>query len=357
MNDPEDQQTGGLELRYQSYARQKCFIGYSQATPWAEDLLAACEAVLRRPEFDLEPDNARKHFDPDVPLRQKALELIANARYGIYDLSCWQDAKGEWQPPRNVLIELGMAIALNRSALLLRHKNNHTLELPECLRGIDILEFSGEKTLKDALVGHLPQWINTPPEQDWWSRYCHFGGRVCQFREVHPRAQQWGKQGIHCHISDGSDVDRADFRGLVEEELDRYGDVKINYLDELSPREGYNFLLCSHCQAARSAPFAIYRITSKTPAETFIVIGISIALEQQFEYKIPKILMVGNAQELPSLLAGYEVIEACSDKERKQHLRRFMPLVMQRARTEVRGMEAKVIAIHRAETRYADRHP
>jgi hypothetical protein len=297
MSGTEDEQGGGLEPHYQSYIRQKCFIGYSEGAPWAEDLLAACEAVLRRPEFDLEPDNARKHFDPDVPLRQKALELIANARYGIYDLSCWQDAKGEWQLPRNVLIELGMAIALNRPALLLRHKSNHTLELPECLKGVGILEFSGEKTLKDALVQRLPHWISTPPEQDWWSRYCHFGGRVCQYREAHPRAQQWGKQEIHCHISDGRDVDRPDFRGLLEEVLDRYGDVKFSYLDELSSLEGYNFLLCSYCQTERSSPFALYRITLNTPAETFIAIGMSIALERQFEYKIPKILLTERAQD------------------------------------------------------------
>jgi DNA-binding response OmpR family regulator len=328
MSEAEGRQNSGLVPQYRSYTRQKCFIAYSEGAPWAEDLLAACQEVLSRPEFDLEPDHARRHFDPDVPLRQKALELIANARYGIYDLSYWQDARGEWQMPRNVLIELGMAIALNRPALLLRHKSNCVLELPECLKSVSMLQFSGEKTLKDALVDRLPQWINTPPERDWWNRYCHFGGRVCEFREAHPRARQWGKQEIRCHISDGPDVDQTDFRGLVQGILERYKDVEFDYLDRLSLCDGYQFVLCSHCQVVRSTPFAIYRITLNTPAETFIAIGMSTTLERQFEYRIPKILLTEGVRDVPSLLTGYEVGVARNDKERKNCLLEFIPEVV-----------------------------
>jgi len=328
MSGGEPQDTGGLIPQYQSYERQKCFIAYTEQAEWSEDLLSACQEVLSRPEFNLEPDYARKHFDPDVPLRQKALELIANARYGIYDLSCWRDEKGEWQMPRNVFIELGMAIALNRPTLLLRHASNRELELPECLKSVSghILEFSGEITLKRALEKRLPQWVDTPPDRDWWSRYCIFGGRKCEYREVDPRAKQWGRKMLRCHISDGPDVDRDDFRGVVEEVLERFSDVTYTYLDALPMTKGYDFLLCTHCQTVRSTPFAIYRITLHTPAETFIVIGMSIALEAQFDYKIPKILLTEKVQDVPSLLSGYEV----SDTES--------------ARDDV---EAKAVAVHR----------
>jgi hypothetical protein len=63
-------------------------------------------------------------------------------------------------------------------------------------------------------------------------------------------------------------------------------------------------LLCSHCQTVRSTPFAIYRIQPYTPAEVFISIGISIALEPLFEYDIPKVVLVRTEQELPSLREG-----------------------------------------------------
>ena len=337
MSAEKPQGTGGLSPQYQTYERQKCFIAYTEQVTWSEDLLSACREVLSRSEFNLEPDYARKHFDPDIPLRQKALELIANARYGIYDLSYWRDEEGEWQMPHNVFIELGMAIALNRPTLLLRHANNREVELPECLKSVSghVLEFSGETTLKRALEERLPQWVKAPPERDWWNRYCIFGGRVCEYREAHPRARQWGQKTLRCHISDGPDVDRDDFRGVVEEVLGRFSDVTFDYLDALPVAKGRNFLLCTCCQTVRSTPFAIYRITPHTPADTFIAIGMSIALESQFEYKIPKILLTEKVQDVPSLLSGYEVVAALSDKERKACLRESMPTVMQKVREMV----------------------
>jgi DNA-binding response OmpR family regulator len=334
MSGEKPQVTGGLSPQYHTYERQKCFIAYTEQAEWSDDLLSACQEVLSRPEFNLEPDYARKHFYPDVPLCQKALELIANARYGIYDLSYWRDEEGEWHLPCNVFIELGMAIALNRPTLLLRHANNRELDLPACLKSVSghILEFSGQTTLKCVLQGRLPQWVNAPPERDWWNRHCIFGGRVCEYREAHPRAKQWGEKTLHCHISDGPDVDRDDFRGVVEEVLGRFSDVTFDYLGALPITKGYDFLLCTHCQTVRSTPFAIYRITSQTLAETFIAIGMGIALEKQFEYRIPKILLTEDVQDVPSLLSGYEVVVARSDKDRKTHLRTFMPTVMQKVR-------------------------
>src|ERR1051325_9313767 len=162
--------SGGLRPQHQTYKQQKCFIAFSQSAAWRDDLMGACQEVLRRPVFDLTLDYAGRNFDPDVTLREKALELIANARYGIYDLSYWQDELGAWHMPRNVFIELGMAIALNRPTLLLRHANNKDLEVPEYLKSMGglLLEFSGETTLKAALSKRLPLWLEASPERDWW---------------------------------------------------------------------------------------------------------------------------------------------------------------------------------------------
>lgn len=335
MSPNEPQHIGSIVPQYQTYQRQKCFIAYTQAAPWGVDLMSACNEILSLPEYNLEADYAGKHFDPDVTLRQKARELIANARYGLYDLSCWWDElKGKWQLPRNVLIELGIAIALNRPTLLLRHISNEALELPECLKSVSqhILTFGGEFTLKDELRKRLPQWLNTPPEQDWWNRYCIFGNRKCEYREVHPRSRQWGQRELRCLISDGTDPDRPDFRRSVEKVLERFNDVNYTYLDSFPLAKGYDFLLCSHCQATRSKAFAIYRITPHTPAETFIAIGMSIALEDQFGYPIPTLLLTEKVEALPSLLSDREACVARNNKEMKDHLLRFMPSVMRKVR-------------------------
>jgi ActR/RegA family two-component response regulator len=332
------QNTGGLRPEYKTYEYQKCFVGYSREAEWRDDILSACAEVL--PKFDLEPWYAADHFEPTKSLRNKVVELVANTRCGIYDLSSWQDKSGEWHLPRNVLIELGIAIALNRPTLLLRHTSNRVLPLPACLEGLDVIEFTGDHTLKIELENRLPQWFDVPPDRDWLNRFCIFGNRVCSFREEHPRARQWGTQTLRCHITDGFDTyhpgfqkpEREEIRGAFQDVFTRYSDLAFDYLDDLPLAGGYQSLLCSHCQMVRSTPFAVYRILPYTPAEVFIAIGMSIALETLFEYDIPKVLLVRQEQDLPSLLRGYDVVEAVNSSELKRKLKAFIPAVVQKVR-------------------------
>jgi hypothetical protein len=142
-----------LTPQFNTYDQQKCFIAYTHKAPWSEDILAACTSVL--PRFGLEAWYADDQFEPGRSLKEKVVEMIANARYGIFDLSAMYDNESrEWVMPRNVLIELGIAIALNCPVLLLRTAENRVrgCPLPTCLTGIDdIIEFSGEPTLKRVL--------------------------------------------------------------------------------------------------------------------------------------------------------------------------------------------------------------
>jgi GAF domain-containing protein len=330
MSDRAPEQDVTLTPQYQNYKRQKCFIAYSEQAPWAPDLLSACDEVLRRPGFDLELDHACQHFEPDITLREKALGLIANARYGIYDLSYWQDDKGNWQMPRNVFIELGMAIGLNRPMLLLRHTSNRELELPGCLQSLadHILEYGGDVSLKLRLAERLPQWVNSSPEKDWWNRYCVLGGCKCEYREAYPGIVPWDRRTLTCLLSHGLDADRLDFQCVIEDVLQRYDNIGFAELNRLLTPQGYDFVLCAYCQGVRSAPFSIHRLTPCTPAACFIAIGLSIAIEMQFEYRAPKILFAEKLADVPSLLAGYEVALARNNTERKAKLRAFMPLVM-----------------------------
>jgi hypothetical protein len=166
----------------------------------------------------------------------------------------------------------------------------------------------------------------------WHNRHCIFGQRVCEYREVYPKAKQLNQKNLSCSIADGTDANRPDFRDIVEDFLGRYNDLSYIYLDSLAMQEGYNFMLCTHCQITRSSPIAIYRITPETPPETFISIGISLALEAQFTYKIPKVLISENIDDIPSLLRDYEIMLVSSDTELKKSLKEFMPAVLSRIR-------------------------
>ena len=182
------QNTGGLQPEYKNYERQKCFVGHSLGAEWCEDLQSACAEVL--PKFYLKPWYAADHYRYTQTLRDKVVNFIANSRFGIYDISSWKDKDGNWQPARNVYIELGIAIALNRPTLLLHHTSSRELKLPTCLQSIKILEFAGAATLKKVLKAQLPDWIHVPPNQDWLNRFCIFGNKVCSFRETHPYVQR-----------------------------------------------------------------------------------------------------------------------------------------------------------------------
>jgi hypothetical protein len=320
---------GGLRSNHRAY--QHCFIGHSQGASWRETFEQVCEEVL--PSFGLKPWYANKHFQGNIPLLQKVVNMIATTRYGIYDLSYWhENNQSAWIMPRNVLIELGMAIALNRPMLLLRHGENREcgLTLPACLEGIEIGEFGdGKKLLKQTLNTRLPPLTQHTPQQDWLNRYCHFGGLQCPYREAHPQAQQWGRQKIHIHISDGANaahIDCSDFHDMIEDDvINRFNNLEFNYLNSLSSPQGCKFLLCSRCQEVRSSPFAIYRITPHTSADTFIAIGMSIALEKQFGYAIPKILITNDANTVPSLLKGYEIIVERNYTRIKDRLNTILP--------------------------------
>src|SRR6266516_4901069 len=334
MGKQEEQGTGNLRPSYHRYKYQKCFIGHTYNASWRTVIVEVCDEVL--PLFGLRPWYADAHFDPTTSLRDKVVEMIANTRYGIYDLSYWRhNEQCRWEMPRNVLIELGMAIALNRPVLLLRHAENRIagLALPDCLQSIGsaFCEFTGgKKSLKDALNTHLPHWIKRAPAQEWRNRYCLFGGMVCGHREAHPLSPHIIQNNLACHIADGQETDQDDFRVSVEEIIERFDTIGYHYLNSCSQPQGYNFSLCSHCQLVRSTPFAIYRLTAHTPAETFITIGMSIALETQFGYKIPKILLTDDLEHVPSLLTGYEVVVARNDQELRARLTQFLPQVIQR---------------------------
>jgi pSer/pThr/pTyr-binding forkhead associated (FHA) protein len=240
--------------------------------------------------------------------------MIDKAYYGIYDLSYWRANEGSpWVMPCNVLIELGIAIALNRPTFLLRHTGNRIaeIELPRSIQSVtQICEFTGgDYSLGKALREHLSRQANLPADCDWQHHHCRFGEIDCSYLQVYPHNAMISDDKLHCHIGDGPDTDQLDFRDAVEKVLGTFNKtISYSYLDKGSVPCGYTFLLCAHCQLIRSTPFAIYRITPDTSPDTYIAIGISIGLEYRFRYKIPRIVITKGKQYVPSLLEGYEVV-------------------------------------------------
>ena len=120
---------------------------------------------------------------------------------------------------------------------------------------------------------------------------------------------------------------------MIEEEvIYRFNDLEFNYLDSSTCPQECKFLLCSRCQEVRSSPFAIYRIMPHTSADTFIAIGMSIAMEKQFNYAITKILVTDDKNNIPSLLEGYEIIVERNYTKIKDRLNSILPEMIEKTR-------------------------
>jgi hypothetical protein len=325
-----------LEPKYQSYDTQKCFVGYSQPSAWIEDLRGACNEVL--PEFNLEPYYADDHFKTTLSVRDKVVEMIANAKYGIYDLSGWQDNDGYWHLPHNVLIEIGIAISQNRPVLLIRHHSSKC-PLPKSLETVEIFEFAGPVTVKAELQKRLPEWIKRDQELAWYSSLCNFTHQQCEFREIFPSQDYVKNRQLNCIISDGlgtpqfdhNVAERQEYQEIFEEILGDYN-VRYQYLHELSLVEGYKFLLCAHCQSSRTSHLAIHRIGANTAADVFLLIGMTIGLSTRTRHPINQIIWIESRQAIPSLLAGYEYLEAKNLSEARRKLKKLIPEVIRGSR-------------------------
>lgn len=335
--------TDELTPKYKNYEKQRCFIAHSYDSPSQEALLATCVEIL--PKFDLEPwyacyfsDKYQKlediQYDTKKSPLEKVVDMIANARYGIYDLTMWKDESTLHQA-RNVLIELGIAIGLNRPVLLLHYNGRQSLPLPNCFSGVSTVEFSGSVTLKQELNKRIPGWIEIPPEQDWWNRYCHFGRLKCKFRESHPRGSHWGEKNLFLRAYDGNDKDQQDFREVVDESISRYADVQYEFFDNSSTIQGYNFLLCTTCQVSRTGAIGLYRLTPNTPPETFIAIGITIAQEKCFGYEIPMIFLARGMNDVPSLLTKFDIQLSENDVSLNTRLKVSIPKAIDQVRSTI----------------------
>lgn len=324
-------QSGGHTMPFQENEPQKCFIAHSYEVEWHDTIEGVCNDLL--PEYGLQPWYAEHHYDPTTTLRDKVVTMIDNARYGIYDISYWRtNEHSPWSMPCNVFIELGIAIALNRPIILLRHTENRIarIELPRSIQSITyISEFTGgDYSLEKALREHLSRLANLPTDYDWQHYRCLFGEIDCSYLRVYPHTTMIGQDKIHCHIADGPDTDQTDFRHTVEKVLDHFNNISYSYLDKGTVPSGYTFLLCRHCQLIRSTPFAIYRITPNSSPDVYIAIGISIGLEYRFRYKIPRFLITKDMQYVPSLLQGYEFVLMKNLHTLKRRLPQFVQHIM-----------------------------
>ncbi len=317
----------------------KCFISLSQQTRHYANIIGFCDRVL--PSFDLSPLYAPTFSDEGDSSLNEVINMINNASYGIYDLSYWRkDAESQGLAPGNEFIELGIAMGLNRPVLLLLDSDmmKAGVQLPRGLEDLrdQIVPIAGTSSFKERFKQRLHR-LRESCENELLlkKRFCLFAARDCEYREEHPFIGNRGANTLSCLVANGLDT--------VKNLFDRY-DMDYKYLDDLPGPVGYQLWCCAHCQTVRSSRLALYPITSETPPETFIALGITLALEAQFKYTIPKLLIAQDAHQLPSLLRGHDVMFIRDPAQLEREFGRKIPTLMQNVRnTRVRSQPIPAI--------------
>jgi hypothetical protein len=311
--------TDGMKLIMVS---EKCFLGYSEESPWVEDFVSACKEVLGESPYNLDIRSTGNSPVMDVTTREAFIELIRHAPYGIYDISYQKDKNGNWHIPGNVFIELGIAIAANQKFLCVRNQKHQNYPWPDILQGIDrpIIEFSGFRTLQDALQRHFRE-IYFSSRDNYSDQQCNFINKISEYRAKHPRVFYTEQSRIVTVIVDDND-NIEDFRHLVDQELSIQQKLQFSYFENAGEKYTDSFRFCSFCKSIRSSYIHIFRITDSTTAEAYVALGMSLALEKEFPYGLPRLIFSDTEDRQPSLLNGYG-IRSASNKGKKDYLRRF----------------------------------
>lgn len=284
--------SGGLCDGYLLQPRPNQYFIAQEFRPGREDLRQAISKALL--ELNLESVEA-DDFYWGGPVLCKISALIQSTRFGVYQLTVSQN--------RNVYLELGIAIGLQKPFILLK----------------DL----------DAEVSHLAQGLEYYPINSYLELRYEFGKKIYPVlaeitRYKSPKISISGNEQTVI-IAHGNGWDSVDFSVMISEFLTKKNLTPIllsdpngrisRYLDKMN----ISFQIIDYVggnrlnqifNAIQSARIGIYRIDKESDADTFIALGISIGLNR------PGFLLSKSTP--PSDLGGLSSLIYSSGEELKQ---------------------------------------
>ena len=298
-------------------ARNRYFVSSSFAAEIRDELRDGLPGIFDR--FALRPYWAEDELT-GVGLLNKIRRMIELTHFGLYDLSGIRP---------NVMIELGIAIALNKPCVLIALKGDTQRHLPDFVQGLDILYYQTFNELRERLLSKVPDtWWGLDGIQPQGLRPCVVeGGRECPRPE--PRG---GSKGRTYLIAVGDRGTEQDCWGAIEVALSKAG-LAISPVLLTDPGE-HDLKLCDYCDKVRQAEFSIFSLgTSLQPepdSSVYLTLGMSLGLER------PRLLVRAKTQrKLPALLLGMNCYEYASTPRLREGLwsemeRRVLPALRPR---------------------------
>ena len=266
-----------LDLRNQGHS--KVFVGHSYSDQRSTDLRGA---IRRAFEPELTPYFADKELRT-VHILTKVAQLIAVSRLVLLDLS-------QFNP--NVMIELGLALGLNKRILLCCHTK---YDIPDFLQGIGIIRYH-DYTQLSAIVENQKYHINTAIASHKIS-WC----QLCQ-QQCNGRKELRYPKNCSLIIDDAPDAGhQEDFKDSLCQVFESVG---VTHLTLDTAKQSQMRLLCSYTHSIRRCKFTVFRfVRGMSPLVPFLF-GLSFGLRVH-----PVLLVERDPQIVPSDLGGYSWIE------------------------------------------------
>ena len=269
-----------FNLRNEGYS--KVFVAHSYRDKRRADLRGAVRRAF-------EPELTPYYADTELGTRYlltKLAQRIAVSRLALFDLS---------QANPNVMVELGLALGLNKQILLCCHTK---YDVPEFIQGVGVIRYHNYIQLSAILENQKYQAIDTAiasPKTGW----CQLCQQRCGGRKELPSRSKYGLI-----------VDDAPNVGYQEDFMSSLRQVFFNLDDRISPltlkdaTQSEMRLLCGLVHSIRKSRFTALRFVQGMSPLVLFMFGLSFGL------RVPLIVLVEHdPQIIPSNLAGYPRFE------------------------------------------------
>jgi len=217
-------------------SRNQYFVSHELSACKIDDLRRAVGNALA--PLGMQPYYADQDVQGQEYILSKICRKITLTRFGVFDIT---------SPSPNVLIELGIAVGLNRPCLIIAE--SETI-VPTTLQGY-VMQYGSYSELASKLHSKMQDWLKIQSDREQlFDTYCQMCARLC----AQTQAWQPQKQYLVVH---SEDIPCADLHKAIESALDHW-DFKAAYFhDQVSSAPA----LCVHHEQLNAAKFGVFCIS------------------------------------------------------------------------------------------------
>lgn len=259
-------------------SRNQYFVSHELSKRKIDDLRRAVGNALA--PLGMQPYYADQEVQGQEYILSKICQKITLTHFGVFDLT---------SPSPNVLIELGIAVGLNRPCLLIAESD---IIVPATLQGL-VMQYASYSELASKLHSKVLDWLKAQSDHEHlFDTYCPICARLCG------QIQAWQPQKQYLVVH-GEDIPCADFHKAIEIALDHW-DLKAVYLhDQVSSAPA----LCVHHEQLNAARFGVFCISDAPGPTVYLAFGIAIGM------RVPWLFLAKKGMNIPTVLQGIDRFE------------------------------------------------